>query len=345
MRYPKALGRPSHRISANLKEDSMKARRVFAGLCVWVLSMVAASPALALANRVFVSARSGNNANSCDNIATPCQSFAGAVLQLNPGGEAIVLDSGGYGPVTITQAVTIEAPTGVTAFVHPPSGDAITVNAGASDKVVLRGLVLNGGSGIGIRVNTVGTLIVENCSISGFAGVGIDVLILPSATSSRLTVENTSITNNQFGIIVQNGDGTAATSTVLVSLDHVHLDHNVGSGLANAPNGSGAVSNVTVTNSTANHNGNAGFRSEDHSGGLDHLTLEHCVASNNAFDGVDTITGNAGGTLRLSNCTITDNIVAGVTKLISGTIFTRGDNTITGNGTDVTPAMTSFTAQ
>ena len=54
------------------------------------------SVAHALANRVFVSARSGNNANSCDNINTPCQTFAGAVLQLNSGGEAIVLDSGGY---------------------------------------------------------------------------------------------------------------------------------------------------------------------------------------------------------------------------------------------------------
>src|ERR1700730_19437058 len=103
----------------------MNARRVFAGLCVWVLSLAPVSPALALAKRVFVSARSGNNANSCDNIATPCQTFAGAVTQLNSDGEVIVLDSGGYGPVTITHGGTIEAPAGVTAFVPPPSGDAI----------------------------------------------------------------------------------------------------------------------------------------------------------------------------------------------------------------------------
>src|ERR1035438_945957 len=52
--------------------------------------------AISLSNRVFVSQRSGNDANACNNILTPCQTFAGAVLQLNPGGEAIVLDSGGY---------------------------------------------------------------------------------------------------------------------------------------------------------------------------------------------------------------------------------------------------------
>src|ERR1700687_6218216 len=125
----------------------MKALHLCVALSVAFLFIAAASPALGLANRVFVSQRSGNNANSCDNILTPCQTFAGAVLQLNPGGEAIVLDSGGYGPVTITQSLTIEAPAGVTAFIHPPSGDAITVNAGATDTVILRGLTLNGGTG------------------------------------------------------------------------------------------------------------------------------------------------------------------------------------------------------
>src|ERR1700687_5345594 len=116
----------------------MKALRLCLALSLVALFIAAASPALGLANRVFVSQRSGNNANSCDNILTPCQTFAGAVLQLNPGGEAIVLDSGGYGPVTITQAVTIEAPAGVLAFIHPPSGDAMTINAGVSDKVIIR---------------------------------------------------------------------------------------------------------------------------------------------------------------------------------------------------------------
>ena len=85
----------------------MRSLRLFAALCV-VVSAVTASPALALANRVFVSARSGNNLNACDNVNTPCQTFAGAVLQLNPDGEVIVLDSGGYGPVTI--AGVIERP-------------------------------------------------------------------------------------------------------------------------------------------------------------------------------------------------------------------------------------------
>ena len=59
----------------------MNARRLFSGFCLFVLSLAAAPPAFALANRVFVSARSGNNANSCDNINTPCQTLQGAINQ------------------------------------------------------------------------------------------------------------------------------------------------------------------------------------------------------------------------------------------------------------------------
>src|ERR1017187_5798420 len=136
----------------------MRTLRLCLALSLVALFIAAASPALA--NGVFVSQRSGNDANSCDNILTPCQTFAGAVLQLNPGGEAIVLDSGGYGPVTITQSLTIEAPPGVLAFIHPPSGTAITVNAGASGGVILRGLTLNGGSGNGITISSVGKVYV-----------------------------------------------------------------------------------------------------------------------------------------------------------------------------------------
>ena len=162
----------------------------------------------ALANRVFVSARSGNDANTCDNILAPCQTFAGAVTKLNPGGEAIVLDSAGYGPVTITKSVTIEAPPGVLAFVHPPSGDAITVNAGSSDTVVLRGLVLNSGTGSGIAVNTVGTLSVENCAITGFTSYGLHM-----AGAGILTLKNTDVKGCQTGVGITNASGTV-TATI-----------------------------------------------------------------------------------------------------------------------------------
>jgi hypothetical protein len=198
----------------------MSARHLFSALCLLVFSLAAASPVLGLANRVFTSARSGNDANACASVITPCQTFAGALMQLNPDGEVIALDSGGYGPVTITQGVTIEAPAGVTAFIHPPSGDAVTVNAG-SGKVTLRGLILNVGNS-GITVNSVGTLNVENCFISGFALAGIKML-----SGGELNVKGTDITGCFDGIILLNTSGAVQDRDDISRQlhDHGNLHH------------------------------------------------------------------------------------------------------------------------
>jgi hypothetical protein len=300
----------------------MNVRR-FAGLFVWVLSMAAASPALALANRVFVSARSGNNANSCDNIATPCQSFAGAVTQLNPDGEVIVLDSGGYGAVTITQGVTIEAPAGVTAFVHPPSGDAITVTAG-SGTVTLRGLTLNGGTNNGITVNSVGTLNVENCFITGFSNAGIQML-----SAGRLNVKGTDIKACNVGVFLFNASGL-----VQASIDHCHLDGNSEGFGSQTTNPGGST--TTASYSTANNNTGYGWICGDSSTGMDVLNLEFCTGSENGIDGLAGFSTNALSVARYSNCVFANNGSYGVQRVNAGTFETRANNTITGNGLGAT---------
>jgi hypothetical protein len=297
----------------------MNSRRLFACLFVSVLSIGAALPALAFANRVFVSARSGNNVNSCDNVNTPCQTFAGAVTQLNADGEVIVLDSGGYGPVTITQGVTIEAPAGVTAFIHPPSGDAITVNAG-TDTVTLRGLVLNVGTGNGITVNSVGTLNVENCFITGFSSNGV---LMHSA--GQLNVKGTDIKKCSIGIYL------ATTGAVQASIDHCHLDGN-GAGFFAGTSSSGS-STTAATYTTANNNNNEGWVCGYGSSGKDVLNLEFCTGSENDNFGLISNSSNALSVARYSNCVFANNGQYGVRRLGSGTVETRGNNTITGNGT------------
>ena len=59
----------------------------------------------------------------------------------NAGGEITVLDSAGYGSVTINKSVSITNEEGVEAGITTPTAvNAITVNAGLSDVVNLRGL-------------------------------------------------------------------------------------------------------------------------------------------------------------------------------------------------------------
>jgi len=145
-----------------------------------VLGLFSATLAHAAVQRTFV-ASTGADANTTFNcsIAKPCRGFAAAIGVTAAGGEVVVLDSAGYGPVTIDKSVSIIAPPGVYAGVTVFSGNGITVNAPGAT-VALRGLSIIGQGGtIGVDYSGVnspgGALLVENCEIRGMSGVGIQV--------------------------------------------------------------------------------------------------------------------------------------------------------------------------
>src|SRR5215218_363048 len=99
--------------------------------------LLAAAPAHAQATRTWVSGV-GDDANPCSRTA-PCKTFAGAISKTAASGEINVLDPGGFGGVTITKAITIQA-IGVSAGVLVSGTNGIIINAGPSDVVSLRGL-------------------------------------------------------------------------------------------------------------------------------------------------------------------------------------------------------------
>src|ERR1019366_8861225 len=157
---------------------------------------LSAAPAHALATRTWVS-RHGADSGACG-LAAPCRTFAFALSQTATGGEIDVLDPAGYGAMIITKAVSIVNDGVGTAGVQAPSGNGVTINAGASDSVHLRGLTIEGTGGgqNGILFNTGGNLAIENCVIRDFTNAGID--IAPS-TSSSFSVSNTIASNNRGG--------------------------------------------------------------------------------------------------------------------------------------------------
>jgi hypothetical protein len=286
------------------------------------LSLTPSAQAISLANRVFVSARSGNDANTCNNILTPCQTFAGAVLQLNPGGEAIVLDSGGYGPVTITQSLTIEAPPGVVAFIHPPSGNAISVNAG-SGVVILRGLVLNGGgSGDGINVSTAGSVYIENCVISGFdRGVYL-------AGANTTFIKDT--------ICRQSLNGGAVVLSGRMSADHCRFEGNGGDGIFVE----GA--DVTIRDSVFGGNGGSGFTVTAFGSQNSILNVYDCMSTNNGGNGFEAFNGGTGFVFaRVANSSVNENIGIGLDNLGNSgggsmAFVSLGNNFVEGNVGGVT---------
>jgi hypothetical protein len=86
----------------------------------------------------------GHDTGTCP-ITSPCQTFQYAIDQTAAGGEVDVKDSGGFGAMVITKAISIIAADGVLALISVPSGGTgITINAGSSDVVIISGLTLDG---------------------------------------------------------------------------------------------------------------------------------------------------------------------------------------------------------
>jgi len=178
-------------------------RFVETALRAFVLACLLASAPAYSAQRTFVST-SGVNNPACSPVA-PCRDFASAIAATSSGGEVIVLDSGGYGLVTITKAVSIIAPPGLYAGISVFAAQTgITINAGASDRVVLRGLTISGlGSDTGVIINSGGQIYIEDCTLTGFTFVGINVNGGGSTHVSGLVSRQ-----NFLGVFV-NSDGTA----------------------------------------------------------------------------------------------------------------------------------------
>jgi hypothetical protein len=282
-----------------------------------------AAPAQAGPNRTWVSG-TGTDSGTCA-ITAPCKTFAFALTQTAAGGEIDVLSPGGYGAVTINHAISIINDGVGVAAIGASSGNAITITAGATDSVHLRGLTLAGlGTGLnGIQFTTGGNLAIENCVIRNFANAGLN--ITPS-TSSSFSVSNTISSNNtSIGISVQ-PTGTAVVSGVL---SNVTANNNV-TGILVA--GTGLSLNVTIAGSGASNNSSVGIAA---STALTALLLSNVVASNNNTG----LAASTSSTVRVGQSVVTGN-VTGVFTTGGGVLDSYGDNDINGNTTDNTAVLT-----
>jgi parallel beta helix pectate lyase-like protein len=301
-----------------------------------LLFVVFCASNLCAAQRTFVSAANGNDANPCSR-ALPCRNFAAALPQTDPDGEVIVLDSGGYGAVTITQPVSLISPSGVHGGITAFSGDAVRVSAGDTAHVVLRNLsLISQGAANGIlAVDTVAALYVENCVISDFGSYGI--AFEPATSHAGLYVSDTLVRRSGQGIHVGGGTGTGIRST----LDSVWLYENslgvevfeaqatIQDSVANGGEIYGfhaaLGSDIMIESSVAAGNG-YGFYANS---GL--MTLTRCTATSNANFGI--LAELTGTTIWVSNSTITTN-GTGVAGSFGAVVTSRGNNTLQANATD-----------
>jgi hypothetical protein len=200
-----------------MQAPAVRPVRALTALAFVAISMSASA---ATAPRTFV-ASTGNDANPCS-LVQPCRGFARALTQTNAGGEVVVVDSAGYGPVSIAKSISLVAPSGVYAGVSVTSGTGITV-AGSGIAVTLRGLIVNGlGGSNGIAFDQGARLNIEDCEIAGFGANGIAI----TAPGSVVTIKNTSARDN-----AGSGVSISATASIQANLDGVRLVNNGLNGL------------------------------------------------------------------------------------------------------------------
>ncbi|MEO6327234.1 MAG: right-handed parallel beta-helix repeat-containing protein [Thermoanaerobaculia bacterium] len=281
------------------------------------------SSAFAQATRTWVSGV-GDDANPCSRTA-PCKTFQGAISKTAASGEINVLDPGGFGAVTITKSISIEA-AGLIAGVLVSGTNGIIVNAGANDVVVLRGLTFEGlGTGLaGIRHIGGGALHVENCTINGFA-TGIDFEPNNAGTNTSRLFVNDSIVRNigtGGGILVK----PQGLNTAKATIDNVRSEKTAGDGLH-----AEAGTHVSVSRSVFNGHLGAGIYATLGA----QLLIESSVSSDNV-NGIDA--HGATTQITISNVAVTDNSGTGLLPEKSGVIKSFGNNHVFGNAADGFPS-------
>ena len=174
-------------------------KRIFSTAAMLFVISICATAAQAQL-RVFVSAAAGNDVNPCSRTA-PCRNFQRAHDVAFANGEIIVLDSGGYGTVSITKSITISGE-GTTAAITVAAGATGVNVAVAGGTVSLRNLYINGnGSGTNTGINvTAGKVIAQDCKIERVT-TGINV------TNAKMDIINCDIHHTDTAVNVT-GPGT-----------------------------------------------------------------------------------------------------------------------------------------
>src|SRR5262245_13565167 len=292
------------------------------------------APAQTQLARTFVSSF-GNDANDCSRAA-PCRTFQRAHDQTLSIGEITVLDPGGYGAVTITKSISIiNDGVGEAGALVSGGFNGITINAGADDRVSLRGLTVNG------IVFTAGRFLsIENCTIRKFTGtaqsqfIGHGIIFNP-AGDSDLAISNTLVSDNEgHGIsVVRANNGVGHTTQATFSFVQVYYSglHGI---VLSAGNTAGSIS-AAADNIVSSFNAFSGFAIEG-----TNIILLNVTRSMVSTNGTGFSSSNDSGTIAVGQSNVARNNITW-----SGRVFSYGDNYVAFNFDGGPPASLGTVAK
>lgn len=312
---------------------SITARQIVTAV-VFLAACLSTGTASATLSRAWVSGK-GTDQASCGPIATPCRSLQYVHDNIiSPAGEIDVLDPAGYGSLTITKSLSVINDGGGTAGVLAPSGgNGITINAGSSDRITLRGLTIEGSGNAanGVLFNSGASLTIAHCVAQNFTGVGI--LLVPASGSLTYTIANTIVSDNAFiGIYLHLPNaGTANSRGVIDRVLAVSNGYGIAADLRPATSG---THNMTISNGVASNNTNDGLYFATNATVPAAASVDAMEITNNIRYGVWANTGNV--SIFLGRSVIGGNGTAGVQNQSSpNSFFTYKDNRFDANATDI----------
>jgi hypothetical protein len=294
--------------------------------CLFLMMGAWISSAFAAPTVVYISF-SGSDLNACTRAAL-CRTITHGLSVVASGGTVDIVGSGIYDTFTVTRSVTVTAEPGVVATINvPASGSGVTVNAGSTGVVALKGLRLAGsGSGNGIVVNTVSRITIENCDSRNFAGGLVFSLSIPAT----LKVAGGNFEGDNTSIFLCCNATPSPGINVAIDGAHVYGGHFAG---INADGGHIVVTNTLLTGDPGCPSGNnVGILAVHGTTLAENNTVSgYCfgvLVNDTAFISANTITGNDTGV-----------------DLVFGSLFTRGNNTIENNTKNVSGTLTPYSPQ
>lgn len=314
-----------------------------------------AGDAFGVAQRTFV-ASTGFDTDPCS-LQQPCRSFAAAIANTASDGEVIVLDSAGYGPVSITQPVAIIAPPGIYAGISAPGPiPAISIN---SARVVLEGLTINGiGASVGISVINDSEIHLNNCAIANFVtGIDLDsskafvhdtelrgmsTVGISVAAGSLAILSKARLVKNALAVRTDNGTvpivessmsggttglrvGVAAGTTDRAAVHGTLIAEMAADAISVTAGGAGSTSTVDVLASTLARNAANGVAVTTQPGGTATVVVADSQLTFNGY-AMQSDLGAGTSTILSNRNLIAGNTLGGLKAINAGTIHTRGNN-------------------
>ncbi len=218
--------------------------------------------------------------------------------------------------MTITKSITIDC-TATLGSTLSSGVQGIIINGLSTDKIVLRGLDINGAGTTlgtnGVNVVQAATVALFNVRIANYSGAGVETT--NTSTQIGLSLDNCQVLNTGTGVLAN----STGSGTTLLTISNSEIENN-----ATGIDIESGSSSAQVFHTVVSKNSGDGFKLGSGSSGA---ALESSSFSFNGGNGVNANVG--GGTIRLSRCIVHANFTNGVTG--AGITQCFSSNVINGN--------------